>query len=173
MRTSRVDQGRKCVENYRNIITKREVNVCKNITAHCGKNITPKHGHNPAKKSIANKNINIARDNMFRDTKSHYSRVKVSQNPPKTMACYPDMKIGQRCESDNNNHSMNNIMVLFRGATLQTIVTVVPLIILTKQKVRSITQPVLKIGFGLYVLRTRLTLVHMVTNTLWVSVTMR
>ena len=83
---SHVAQGGKCVENHTNVITKCEVNVGKNITVYCGKNITPKQGQNPSKMSIANRNINIAHDNMFRDTKNHYSRVKVSQKPPKTMA---------------------------------------------------------------------------------------
>ena len=113
--------------------------------------------------SIANKNINIAHDNMFRDTKSHYSRVKVSQKPQKTMAHYTDMKNGQRCESDNNSHSINNGIVQRCDSannsqsrtSNQT----------GKAKVRLITQQVLKIDFGLYVLRTRLSLVHMVTNT--------
>ena len=99
------------MENHRNVITKREVNVGKNITVYCGKNITPKHGQNPSKMSIANKNNNIAHDNMLRDTKSHYSCVKVSQKTPKTMDHYTDMKNGQRCESDNNSHSINNGIV--------------------------------------------------------------
>ena len=140
------------MENHRNVITKREVNVSKNITVYCGKNITPKHGQNPSKMSIANKNINIAHDNMFRDTKSHYSRVKVSQKPPKTMAHYTDMKNGEDA----------NLTII---AILQTIVKVAPLIKLAKQKVRLITQRVLKIDFGLYVLRRRLSLVHMVPTT--------
>ena len=101
----------KLVENHRNVITTREVNVSKNIRVYCDKNITPKHGQNLSKMSIANKNINIAHDNMFRDTKSHYSRVKVSQNPQKTMAHHTDMKNDQRCESDNNSHSRNNGIV--------------------------------------------------------------
>ena len=61
--------------------------------------------------------------------------------------------------------AMHLTMALSRGATLQTIDKVALQNMLTKHKVRSVTQLVLKIDFDPYVLKKMLTIVHMVTIT--------
>ena len=94
--------------NIAKIITKSDYNIAKNIRIHCCKNITPKQGQNTSKMSIANKNINIVRGKVTSDTKNHYSLDKVIEKPQITMAKYPDTNNGQRCESENNSHALNN-----------------------------------------------------------------
>ena len=58
--------------------------------------------------SIANKNINIACGKVISNAKNHYSHSKVIEKPQITMAKYPDTNIGQRFDSENNSHALDN-----------------------------------------------------------------
>ena len=113
------DQEVKSVENHVNTITKCDYNVGKNIRVHCCKNITPKHGQNTSKISVANKNINIARGKVTSDTKNHYSRAKVIEKPQITMQNTQTQIMVKR--ANQRIIAMHLTMTLYRGVILQRI----------------------------------------------------
>ena len=98
----------KSVENHMNTNTKRDHDIGKNTSLYCCKYITPKQGQNTSKLSMANKNISIAHGKVTSDTKSHYSGFKVIEKLQITMANYPDINNGHKCESKKNSYGLDN-----------------------------------------------------------------
>ena len=113
--------------------------------------------------SIANKNINIARGKVTSDTKNHYSRSKVIENPQITMAKDPDTNNGQRCKSENNSHALGNGIVQRCDFAENRQSRTSKHVDKTQGQVNY--TPSVKIDFGPYALKKMLTIVHMVTIT--------
>ena len=96
------------VEKHRNTCTQGECIADKNIKSYCSKNITPTGNHMASKRSLAKVNTSIASGTKTKDTNSQCSRVKTTKKPQTTMIQYPDIKNGQRCESEDNSHVIND-----------------------------------------------------------------
>ena len=108
VQTSHTVQHSKDVEYHSKANNKGEVNLRKNAKVYCGKNITPRHGHDSSKVLISNKNNHIARSNHSWDNKSAGFKAKSSTNNQRSMVNHPDNNNDQRCESDNKNQLVDN-----------------------------------------------------------------
>ena len=99
------------VEKHKNTRTQGECIADKNIKCYCSKNITPTGSHMASRRSLANANTSIASDTKTKDTNSQCFRVKITKKPQITMIQYPDIKNGQRCESENNSQVINDGLI--------------------------------------------------------------
>ena len=96
------------VEKHRNTRTQGECIADKNIKSYCSKNITPTGSHMAWKRSLSKVNTSIASGTKTKDTNSQCSRVKTNKKLQTTMIQYPNSKNGQRCDSGDNSHVIND-----------------------------------------------------------------
>ena len=96
------------VEKHRNTCTQGECIADENIKRYCSKNITPTGSHMASKRSLANVNTSMASDTKTKDTNSQCFRVKINKKPCTKVIQYQDVKNGQRCESEDNSHVIND-----------------------------------------------------------------